>query len=80
MANIDPDTNSKCFASCVAKKTNVVQNGKINEEVAKSVDAAAASVDLGPCQGVTGSDECDTNFQITKCAMQQFSKLNLNLI
>lgn len=79
VANGDIDGNSKCLTSCVVKKANLVQNGKVNEVEVKAIDATVVSVDFGACASVTGSDECDTNFQLVKCVVQQYFKVNPNM-
>lgn len=76
VSNGEIDDNSKCFTACVVKAANLIQDGKLNEIEIKGLDPSIASVDFEPCANVTGSDECDTNFQLVKCAVQEYSKVH----
>ncbi|XP_011197299.2 general odorant-binding protein 56d isoform X1 [Bactrocera dorsalis] len=66
------DGKVKCFAKCTLGKLDLLQNGKVNEEkvqniLGKLIGDEKAKAAQAKCNGLKGTDECDTAYQIRQC-------------
>ncbi|XP_011197302.2 general odorant-binding protein 56d isoform X3 [Bactrocera dorsalis] len=66
------DGKVKCYAQCMLVKLGYVENGKVNEEkvqniLGKLIGEEKAKATQAKCNGLKGTDECDTAYQIRQC-------------
>nr|XP_014102039.1 general odorant-binding protein 56d [Bactrocera oleae] len=70
--NSQVDDKVKCFAKCMLGKLGYVENGKVNEEVVqnslgKLIGDEKVKAIQAKCNGLKGTDDCDTAFQLRQC-------------
>ncbi|XP_039955516.1 general odorant-binding protein 56d-like [Bactrocera neohumeralis] len=66
------DGKVKCYAKCTLGKLGYVENGKVNEKnvqnfLGKLIGEDKAKAIQAKCNGLKGTDECDTAYQIRQC-------------
>ncbi|XP_050323086.1 general odorant-binding protein 56d-like [Bactrocera neohumeralis] len=66
------DGKVKCFIKCMLGKFGYVENGEVNEEtlqnfLGKLIGEEKAKAAQAKCNGLKGTDECDTAYQIRQC-------------
>lgn len=66
------DDKVKCFAKCLQGKLGYFENGQVNEAVVQSslgkvVGEEKIKAIQAKCNGLKGTDDCDTAFLLHKC-------------
>ncbi|KRT84573.1 hypothetical protein AMK59_545, partial [Oryctes borbonicus] len=54
----------QCVVACMLQRAGFVENGKLNSDVLKKSIPDDISLDLGKCEELTGSDDCETSLKI----------------